>query len=150
MFFHANIRIDISGMGSKADSPDAMFMRGRIVGMHEAGASVTEIGRVTGVDNQTVRKWIRRWEEEGRPLKTRPRSGRPRCTTRQDDSYILDAARRQPVTTAVEITRDLELPCSVTTTRRRLKEGGVHYYTQVQPHVSKDGRRRQGSYREGS
>lgn len=116
-------------MGSKADSPAAMFMRGRIVGMHEAGASLKEICRVTGVDHKTARKWIRRWEEEGRPLKAMPRSGRPRCTERQDDDAILDAARRQPITTAVKITRDLELPCSATTTRRRLKEGGLHCYT---------------------
>ena len=81
-------------MGSRTDSLDAMFMRGRMVGMHERGVSFAEISEAVGVDRQTVQKWIQRYEEEGRPPKARPRSGRPRCTSREQDDAILDAARR--------------------------------------------------------
>ena len=116
-------------MESKADSPEAMFFRGRIVGMHNAGLSVSAISREIGADRKTVRKWIRKWEEEGRAVKAMPRSGRPRCTTEQDDLQIVDAARTNSITTAVKITRNLGLTCSVETTRRRLKEAGLHCHT---------------------
>lgn len=110
---------------SSGDSPDAMFMRGRIVGMYEVGTSLSEISRIIGITRQSVQKWVRRWEG-GEAIRARPRSGRPRCTTTDENEQIVETARREPVTNAVKITQDLGLACSPETTRKIIKEAGLH------------------------
>ena len=40
-------------------------MRGRIIGMREAGLSIRDIAIRLGISATTVAKWIRRWEETG-------------------------------------------------------------------------------------
>lgn len=39
--------------------------RGKIVALHEAGFTPTQIGLMVGVDRKTVYKWIRREDETG-------------------------------------------------------------------------------------
>lgn len=114
-----------SDMMSSGDSPDAMFLRGRIVGMHEVGTSVSEISQRIGITRQSVQKWVRRWEA-GEAIRAKPRSGRPRCTTTHENEQIVETARREPVTNAVKITQYLGLACSATTTRKRIKEAGLY------------------------
>ena len=69
--------------------------RSMIVGYHEAGKSINEMSRLMGVSKPTVRLWIKRHEEEGH-VETKPRSGRPRKITPQEDALVLTAARRAP------------------------------------------------------
>ncbi|KAK3875814.1 hypothetical protein Pcinc_019334 [Petrolisthes cinctipes] len=46
--------------------------RGRIIGMREAGYSISDISRDLGLTRQTVQRWLTRWEESGN-LEDRPR-----------------------------------------------------------------------------
>lgn len=53
-----------SGMEGKADSPRISFLRGRKAGLHEHGASFSEISRRLGITRKRARKWFRRWEAD--------------------------------------------------------------------------------------
>lgn len=59
---------------------------------------------------------------------TKPRSGRPRVTTQEEDVRLLAAIEDTPKKTVVEVTRDLHLPCHPETCRRRLHKSGIHCY----------------------
>ncbi|KAG7155340.1 putative helix-turn-helix HTH_28 domain containing protein 9 [Homarus americanus] len=65
---------------TRANRPEVITSRGRIIGYHEAGKEIRETSRLLGISRDTVRLWVRRYEEEGHVL-TRPRPGRPRVTT---------------------------------------------------------------------
>ncbi|KAK3878390.1 hypothetical protein Pcinc_016974, partial [Petrolisthes cinctipes] len=68
--------------------------------------------------------WLRRYEEEGH-VKTRPRRGRSRLTSPEDDRRLQEAANMNSQITAVILTREVEMPCHVVITRRRLRGGGL-------------------------
>ena len=44
----------------------------------DPGGSSREIGRRLGLHEQTVRKWRKRWAQEGFSLEDKPRPGRPK------------------------------------------------------------------------
>ena len=48
--------------------------RGRIVGMREAGHSISDIARELGLTRQTIQRWISRWHTSGN-LKDQRRYG---------------------------------------------------------------------------
>lgn len=75
-----------------------------VIGRYHAGQSYSEISREMGISRNTVKAWVRRYEEEGH-VKTRPRSGRPRVTTQQQDAAIYAASIQQPFSTAITLTR---------------------------------------------
>ncbi|KAK3881418.1 hypothetical protein Pcinc_014138 [Petrolisthes cinctipes] len=109
---------------TRADRPEVIMRRTLIVGYHAAGKGIREISQLMGISRATVRLWLRRYEAEGHVL-TRPRPGRPRVTTNEDDERLRRAVERNPQMTAVTLTREAELPCHVVTTRRRLWEAGL-------------------------
>ncbi|KAG7169798.1 putative helix-turn-helix HTH_28 domain containing protein 3 [Homarus americanus] len=59
---------------TRANRPEVITSRGRIIEYHEAGEGIREISRLLGISRDTVRLWVRRHEEEGHEL-TRPRPG---------------------------------------------------------------------------
>ncbi len=72
-------------MEGEAEALAMEVLRGRVIGMHEAGGSKTEIVERLGLDSEVVCEWIDRWERksEAEALRERPRSGRrPRYYTR--------------------------------------------------------------------
>ncbi|KAG7155774.1 putative winged helix-turn-helix domain containing protein 11 [Homarus americanus] len=97
---------------TRANRPEVIRSRGRI-----------RISRLLGISRDTVRLWVRRYEEGGHVL-TRPRPGRPRVTTPAADQQIQRAAERAPLSTAVRITRETGVQCHPITTRRRIRETG--------------------------
>ncbi|KAK4316785.1 hypothetical protein Pmani_012088 [Petrolisthes manimaculis] len=109
---------------NRANRPEVITRRALIVGNYDAGKSINEISRLMGISKTTVRLWIRRYEGEGHVM-TRPRSGRPKVTSQDDEDRLIAAARQSPKTTAVSWTRELQLPCHPITTRRRLQEAGL-------------------------
>lgn len=117
----------MAGKASKADSKEAMFLRGQIIRMWELGTPNVRIAEQVGVCRSTVQKWIRRFEEEGK-TEAKPRSGRPKCTTGEQDGQILELAASRPLVTAVTITRTLNLACNPQTVRNRLQEGNKGCY----------------------
>ena len=102
-------------------------MRGSIIALHELGLSKTAIANRLGLTRVTVRKWIRRYEEEG-DLNSRHRPGAPHCTTQHQDEEIIGSAIETPLTTAVAITSNLQLRCSVDTVRNRLSTAGINHH----------------------
>ncbi|CAF3669016.1 unnamed protein product [Rotaria socialis] len=102
-------------------------MRGSIIALHELGLSKTAIANRLGLTRVTVRKWIRRYEEEG-DLNSRHRPGAPHCTTQHQDEEIFESAIETPLTTAVAITSNLQLRCSVDTVRNRLSTAGINHH----------------------
>ncbi|KAK4300057.1 hypothetical protein Pmani_027714 [Petrolisthes manimaculis] len=81
--------------------------RGRIIGMREAGHSISEIARDLGLTRQTVQRWLTRWEESGN-LEDRQRSGRPKMTSAEDTAGIRAAVERNPFTNSVSVREQLE------------------------------------------
>ncbi|KAG7175931.1 hypothetical protein Hamer_G026227, partial [Homarus americanus] len=82
---------------TRANRPEVITSRGRIIGYHEAGKGIREN---LSPSWDTVRLWGRRYEEEGHVL-TRPRPGRPRVTTPAADQQIQRAAERASLSTAI-------------------------------------------------
>ncbi|KAG7172536.1 putative helix-turn-helix HTH_28 domain containing protein 7, partial [Homarus americanus] len=83
---------------TRANLPDVITSRCKIIGYHEAGKGIREISHLLGISRDTVRLWVRRYEEEGHVL-TMPRPGRPRVTTPGADQQIQRAAERAPLLT---------------------------------------------------
>lgn len=105
--------------------PAVISRRMMIVGHYMAGQGIHEISRSMGINRKTVQKWVRRYKEEGH-VKTRPRCGRPRVTSPDDDRRVVEAAEQYPLKTATALAQDARMPCSVVTTRRRLKEAELY------------------------
>ena len=104
-----------------------LVQRGRIVGLHEAGMSISAIANEVGMKRDTVSRWIKRWNESG-DLRDKPRSGCPRKTTREQDEAIANEARNQPITNARIIKNVLNIDVSLKTIRRRLNDQGIRRY----------------------
>lgn len=89
--------------GKKDNSVEHITQRARIIGEWERGVPTGDIAVSVGVSTRTVQRWISRWGEEG-TLANRPRRGRPRITTRQQDEQIIAASIDDPLKTSVTIT----------------------------------------------
>lgn len=116
---------------------ERLVLRGKIVGLREAGLSTREISTQLGISRSTVQRWIHRWEESGNLL-DRERGKPPRKTTREQDERILQAAEDNPITNAVKIREELHIDVSNHTVRRRLHEGGLHHRTPAVKEVLSD------------
>lgn len=117
-------RAQIRPPNTHANRPEVICRRAMIVGRYSAGQTISEISRSLGISRKTVKRWLRRYEEEG-DVKTRARPGRPRVTSPEDDRRLLEAANMNSQRTAVTLTREAGMRCHVVTTRRRLREGGL-------------------------
>ncbi|KAK4328864.1 hypothetical protein Pmani_000754 [Petrolisthes manimaculis] len=111
----------------RTDNPAVIATRGRMIGMWEAGMPLPAIAHELGVSRQTVWRWVQRWQEEG-VLMTKPKSGRPKVTNRQEEQQIITTARKRPMLSSYQITHHHQLPHHPRTTRRRLHEGGIHCF----------------------
>lgn len=74
---------------------------------------------------KTVSLWVHRWEEL-HDVADAERSGRPRCTTSEEDDVIMHEAQDAIKTTPRQIKRKLQLDVSSRTIRRRLDEVGLY------------------------
>jgi transposase len=73
----------------------------------------------------TVGEWIRRWQRD-HSLVEKERSGRPRATDEATDDAIVSLAEERKFITPKQIIRELALPLSDDTVRRRLDEADLH------------------------
>ena len=90
--------------------------------------SVSSIAREMGCSRNTVALWLRRWEESEN-LSDRPRPGKARVTSAEEDGKIFEEVQRSPITNAEIIRTNLQLNCDTRTVRRRLHAAGVHHRT---------------------
>ncbi|XP_066984733.1 uncharacterized protein [Macrobrachium rosenbergii] len=92
--------------------------RTKMVCMWVGGMSARAIAQETGTSVTTVYRWIRRWQKEGN-VETKPRSGRPRTTTAEEDQKIVDTVNSMPEKSAAEVIGLLRLQCDPRTVQRR-------------------------------
>ena len=104
------------------------ILRERAIGMIEAGMRTAEIARRIGTHRKTIWRLANRLRTTG-STDDRPRSGRPRVTTRAQDRYIVTSHLRDRFLTAVETARNTRgrtnNRISAQTVRRRLRERGL-------------------------
>jgi len=81
----------------------ALEQRNRTSGMLEAGMAVTNVARNIGVSNSTSSRLRTEINATG-SLKDRPRTGRPRKTTANEDRYITLTLRRNRFASSQRIT----------------------------------------------
>jgi transposase len=74
-----------------------LVQRARIIRLSHQGSSVAQIAQQMQIDEDVVRKWIRRFGERGLAgLEDAPRSGAPSRYTPENKARILQAARTRP------------------------------------------------------
>ena len=71
--------------------------RAKILRLASEGQSVPQIAVRVGVNEKTVRKWFKRFEQQGvAGLEDAPRSGAPLHYTAENKAFVLQAARTRP------------------------------------------------------
>ena len=104
----------------------------------EKGMVAQEIAEIVRDSDQTVRRWLKRYQAEGiEGLKDRPRPGGERATTEAYRRQLLETVRRRPRSLgqpyslwtlqrlADYMAEQTGLRVSYETVRRELKRGGV-------------------------
>lgn len=99
-----------------------------VVAAINTGSKDSAVARQFGVRRQLVSDWKQKKLRHGTTA-NKPRTGRPRKTTRRDDSAICRQSERNPRLTAMDIWRDLNKAgapnISVSTVKRRLNAAGL-------------------------
>ena len=71
--------------------------RAKILHLGSEGQTVPQIAEAMGLNEKTVRKWFKRFEQEGLTgLEDAPRSGAPSRYTAENKARVLQAARTRP------------------------------------------------------
>ena len=87
--------------------------RGVMVGLGRAGGAYANTAAIANhpevhYSERTVSRWVTRYEEEGYDgLNTRPRSGRPKVITEEEDLLIRGTALARPFDSVKTIVREL-------------------------------------------
>ena len=100
-------------------------LRWQIIGMRNAGLSCREIARQIDRHHSVVTRLVQKFQATN-DVRDRPRTGRPRKTTRREDASLLRLVRRNPFMNST-ILRSQWLPgraISTRTIRNRLKTAG--------------------------
>ena len=102
--------------------------RGQAIEILMQGQLQNQVARHFGVNFSTIKLLVRRLLETGR-LADRPRSGRPRVTSRRQDRYIVVSHMRNRRLTAVECALNIRgihgRPINSKTVKNRLRELGI-------------------------
>ncbi|KOB66002.1 Transposable element Tcb2 transposase [Operophtera brumata] len=100
----------------------------RIMTFLKLGIGMHHTARMMGVTLRTVQKVKRSYEETGNHLR-RPGNGKPRCTSTQEDRYIVSTVLRNRHLSIVEVQQQLLQTrrdyISDSTVRRRLAEANL-------------------------
>lgn len=123
--------------------------RAAIITLHQEGYTGREIAQELHCSENTVSMWINRWNDT-HTLEDKERLGRPRCTTDDIDINIQEFAEEKVTVTPKDIKRELELPVSSRTVRRRLDEVDLHGCVKQEEHAyTDDNMRRRIAFAEG-
>ena len=120
---HCTLRLACVKMAANGARHCKDFEKGRIIGMLEAGLSLSEVARRTQRGKATVHRWWQRYLVSGRCERVKG-SGRPRKSTARDDRYLTLLARRERFWTGKRYRQQwfnaCNVNCSVRTVYRRL------------------------------
>ena len=105
--------------------------RERAIGMLHAGMTTEEVAEAMGCSSRTIRRLREKFRVTGRTA-DRPRSGRPRVTTRAQDHYIVVSHLRDRFLTATQTAHNTpgrhNNRISAQTVRNRLRDRGLRAY----------------------
>lgn len=102
--------------------------RERAIGMVQMGATHTHVARTFGCSRVTVGNLLQRYRRTGRTL-DRPRTGRPRVTTPQEDRYLRTLhLRNRFLTVTSSAGQALGRRISTHTVTRRLRAAGIRAF----------------------
>ncbi|XP_064115053.1 uncharacterized protein LOC135221158 [Macrobrachium nipponense] len=93
--------------------------------LYQTRISVQEIARRLNCHRTTVYRWLKRYDELGLAGLENQRSGRPRCTTEEEDRQMIAFVREHPITSSTIVKRKTSLHISNSTIRRRLRAEGL-------------------------
>ena len=103
-------------------------VRGQIIALTNEGYSQRQVAAKIGVSKGAVQRTLERFRKTG-SYSSRPKSGRPRSTTKQEDQFIKLTSLRNRRATAGDIQLAInstrERPISKATVRRRLTASGL-------------------------
>jgi transposase len=106
-------------------------LRANVLALRAAGKTYDEIAVQLKLGKSTV-QYIVQKDKAGGPVADRPRSGRPRKSSKQTDSMLVRAAKADPFKTSTRINVDVAYPkpstLSARTVRRRLHAAGMRSY----------------------
>ena len=104
-------------------------VRGQIIALNYEGLSQRKIAERVGVSKGAVQRMLERYEET-KSYAAKRRSGRPRCTSSQEDQFIKITSLHSKTASADNIKSVInntqEKAISKTTVRRRLAESGLN------------------------
>lgn len=113
-------------MGKVAET--TIEKRSAIITLIKEGKSQREVASQLKISKGCVQRAIERHAQTGL-LEDKPRSGRPRSTTKQEDLLIVTTSKRNRRKTAPEIRSEINItrnkPLSLTTVKRRLRDAGL-------------------------
>jgi transposase len=117
--------------------------RATILHLAAEGQTVPQIAEAMGLNEKTVRKWLKRFEQDGLAgLEDAPRSGAPSRYTAENKARVLQAARTRPSELglpygswtferlAVYVREQLGLPMKKTRIFEILQEEGLRWHKQ--------------------
>lgn len=123
--------------------------RSAIITLDKVGWLHKDIAQALHCSENSVSLWVNRWREE-HCVADHERSGRPRCTTDDTDQDIMLYSNSHHKALPSDIRREMELPASARTVRRRLCEIDLHTFVQRREHTfTEDDLRRRISFAEG-
>jgi transposase len=103
--------------------------RAAVITLHGIGWTGRDIAKEIHCSENTVSLWLNRWNET-HSLDDDDKNGRPRCTTDDTDQEIGLYSNAHHKALPTDIVREMQLPTSVRTIRRRLCEIDLHTYVQ--------------------
>ncbi|KAG8238686.1 hypothetical protein J437_LFUL016565 [Ladona fulva] len=98
--------------------------RNQVAGMLVTNMGVCKIARAFEVSHSTIVNLKKNWEES-QCVDRKVGSGRPKVTTKEEDSHIVDYVQRKPFLTAEEARCAVGLSISSQTVRRKLRFSGL-------------------------
>ncbi|KAG0723538.1 Transposable element Tc1 transposase [Chionoecetes opilio] len=103
--------------------------RQSIKALMSADIPTTEISRILNINKRTVQRWMKRIREteNDASLKSLPRSGAPRQVTALEQQRILATVQQNPLTTAVQVKREIGSRFGTATIRKILHKAGIHH-----------------------
>lgn len=99
-------------------------IRQLIIQHREEGESVKKIAEMFRITRGTVINICKRYQQTGSVSPSKP-TGRPRLTNPDQDETLNERSTNNPFTSAKVLKAELELPVSLNTVRRRLRESDL-------------------------
>jgi transposase len=134
---------------SHSHLPLSPIERSAAVVLTRIGETQQQAAEQLGSTRQAVARWNHRFEET-REVEDRPRSGRPRETTEEEDELMVMTSTVEHFLTPRRMKRKLELDVSPHTIDRRLQEANLNGRVAQHKHtLTEDEKRKRLSFAEG-